>query len=144
MKKRFSAIVDVHLCLVRDGKILLLKRENTGYMDGYFHLPAGHMDGEEKLVDALIRESREEIGVNIRVDDVRLAHMMHHKSNNERMAFFFEVKKWGGQIKNMEPEKCSEVAWFDLKNLPQNIIPYAKTAINHYKDGMIFSHYGWN
>ena len=75
--------------------------------------------------------------------DVRFVHVMHNKSNNERIAFFFEVKGWSGEIKNMEPEKCGGLDWFPLNNLPEKIIPYAKEAIKYYLSGVNFSHYGW-
>lgn len=144
MKERFSLIADIHLFLIRNESILLLKRKNTGYMDGYFHIPAGHLDGHERLIDALIRESNKEVGIVIAEKDVKLVHVMHHKSNNERLGFFFEVKKWQGEPENKESKKSSEVAWFALDNLPKNIIPYAKEAIKCYQKGMILSYYGWN
>lgn len=142
-KKRFTLIADVHLFLVRGNKILLLLRENTGYEDGKYHVPAGHMDGGEPITKALIRESKEEVGININSIDIRLAHVMHSIDSNERMAFFFEVKKWKGKIRNMEPQKHGEVRWFELNKLPKNIVPYAKYALRCYKKGQIFSEYGW-
>ena len=143
-KERFRLIVDVHLYLIKNDKILFLLRSNTGYMDGYYHIPAGHMDGGERAVDALIRESREEIGVTINPEDVKFVHVMHNKSNNERIAFFFEVKKWQGDVKNMEPDKCGKLAWFPLDSLPGNIVPYAKKSIECYLKEINFSHYGWS
>lgn len=142
-KQRFSLIVDVHLFLIKDNKILLLLRKNTGYMDDFYHVPAGHLDGEERIVDALIRESKEEAGLDIKAEDVKFVHVMHHKSNNERAAFFFEVEKWQGEIQNMELDKCAGLEWFPLSSLPDNIVPYVKEAIKHYLDKEIFSHYGW-
>jgi len=144
LKERFSLVVDVHLFLIKDGKILLLLRKNTGYMDNYYHVPAGHLEGKERIIDALIRESKEEVGIIIRPEDAKLVHLMHHRSNNERVAFFFEVKNWQGEIKNMEPEKCGEINWFSINNLPVNIVPYARESINYYLKGISFSHYGWN
>lgn len=143
-KKRFTLIVDVHLFLIKGNKILLLLRENTGYEDGKYHVPAGHMDGQEPITKALIRESREEVGININTSNVKIAHIMHSVDSNERMAFFFEVKRWRGKIRNMEPEKHGEVRWFELNKLPRNMVPYAKFAIGCYKKGQIFSKYGWD
>ena len=143
-KERFHLIVDVHLLLIKDKKITLLLRENTGYMDGYYHLPAGHLDGGEKIVDALIRESKEEIGIIIKPEDVKFVHVMHNKSNVERAAFFFEVKKWEGEIQNMEPEKCGRVRWFSLDNIPKKFVPYGRKAIEYYLEGINFSHYDWD
>lgn len=113
-------------------------------MDGYYHVPAGHMDGNERLIDALVRESKEEVGISIKSGDAKLVHTMHNKSDTERLAFFFEVKKWKGQPQNLEPEKHSEICWFKLQKLPQGIVPYAKEAIRNYIKGVKISHFGWN
>lgn len=142
-KERFKLIVDVHLFLIKEDKILLMIRKNTGYMDGYYHVPAGHLEDGERVADALVRESKEEVGVLINPGDVKFVHVMHNKSNNERVAFFFEVGKWSGDIQNMEPEKCGGLEWFMLDDLPEKIVPYAKEAIKYYLAGINFSHYGW-
>jgi|SRR5579885_1036003 len=134
MKKiRFSIITDVHLFLRKDNKILLLLRENTGYEDGNYHVPAGHMDGNEKVTTALIREAKEEIGITILPENCKLVHVMHSKTNNERMGFFFEVKQWKGKVTNMEPNKCGALTWFDINELPGNMVMYARYAIERYK-----------
>jgi len=137
-------VADIHLFLIKDNKVLLLLRQNTGYMDGYYHVPAGHLDGKERIIDALIREAREEIGITVKPENVNFVHVMHHKSNNERVAFFFEVRNWRGVVKNMEPAKCGRVVWFPFNDLPQNIVPYAKKAMEYYLRGINFSHYGWS
>lgn len=142
-KKRFSLVVDVHLILRKGNKILLLRRQNTGYEDGNYHLPAGHMDGDEPVTQALIRESKEEVGVDIEKENIRLVHIMHSKTNNERIGFFFEVRAWSGKITNMEPEKCSELKWFEMNSLPQQIVPYALFALTCYREHQLLSEYGW-
>lgn len=143
-KVRFTLVVDVHLFLIRDGKILLLLRENTGYEDGKYHVPAGHMDGNEPITVTLAREAKEEIGITFKPKDAELVHVMHIVDSKERMGFFFEVKKWEGEIKNMEPEKHGEVKWFDLDDLPKNMVAYARYAIDCYKKSQVLSEYGWD
>lgn len=142
-KERYSVIVDVHLFLVKGSKILLLLREHTGYEDGKYHVPAGHMDGGEPVSTALIRESKEEIGITIKSKDIKLVHVMHTAGEKERIGFFFEVKKWTGEIRNVEPEKHGEVRWFDLNKLPKNMVDYSKKAIGYYKKHQLLSYYGW-
>jgi 8-oxo-dGTP diphosphatase len=142
--QRYRSIVDVHLLLVQHGQILLGERQNTGYQDGKYHLPAGHLEDDESLVTALVREADEELGITIDPDEARLAHLMHHRSNDGRIATFFEVTRWRGEPDNKEPDKCAKLQWFDLDLLPGNIIPYAHHAIRSYNAGSIFSLYGWD
>jgi len=107
-------------------------------MDGYYHVPAGHLEDGEQMVAALVRESKEEVGISIDPEDVKFVHVMHNKSNNERVAFFFEVGKWSGDLKNMEPGKCGGLEWFMLDDLPEKTVPYAEEAIKYYLAGINF------
>lgn len=144
MAQRYRSIVDVHLLLVQDGQILLGERQNTGYEDGKYHLPAGHLEDGESIVGALVREAEEELGIVINPADAKLAHLMHHRSNEGRIATFFEVTRWQGEPANKEPAKCAKLQWFDLDLLPDNIIPYAQHAIHEYTAGTVLSLYGWD
>jgi hypothetical protein len=59
--ERHRSIVDVHLVLRDpDGRILLARRSATGYGDGQLHLPSGHLEAGESIVDAVVREALEE------------------------------------------------------------------------------------
>ena len=61
----FLAPVAVHLLLVKNDRVLLLRRYNTGYEDGNYSVVAGHIEGGEDLKTAMIREAREEAGIEI-------------------------------------------------------------------------------
>ena len=139
-KERFKIIPAVYLVLVKDNKILLSRRYNTGYFDNYYSFPAGHLDGEETVKQAMIRETKEETGIVLDSSDLKLIHTMNRRiPNDERVDFFFTVEKWQGEPKIMEPEKCSDLSWFELNNLPNNIIPYIKQVIESYLSGIIYS-----
>src|SRR5713226_401995 len=133
--QRYSAIVDVHLLLMSNGRILLGQRQNTGFQDRNYHLPAGHLEPDETILEALMREAREELGIKIKPDQARLAMLMHQKSSTGRLGVFFVVQEWEGEIVNAEPDKCSHLKWFDLDNLPDNMVPYAKEAVAQYRHG---------
>ena len=142
-RERFRAIVDVHLWLVKDDELLLGVRKNTGYGDGALHPPAGHLEANESITMALIREAQEEIGISIAPESVRLAHVMHNASGEGRVAFFFEVKDWQGEVTNLEPDKCEEWRWVSLANPPEPMIDYARCALRSYASGEVLSLYGW-
>ncbi|MFD1535644.1 NUDIX hydrolase [Nonomuraea guangzhouensis] len=139
---RFRAIVDVHVMLVRDGTVLLGKRANTGYGDGQWHLPSGHLEPGESVVGAAVREAREEVGVTIRPDDLEFAHVMHRAP--DRVGLFFVARKWAGEPYNAEPHKCAELAWRPLGELPDDTIGYPAAAIARVLAGEPFALYGWS
>ncbi len=142
-KQRFRVIGDVHLLLLKDEQILLGQRINTGYGDGAYHPPSGHLEEGESVIEALIRETKEEIGVTIYPDDISFAHVMHNASGGGRVAFFFTVSRWEGDPINIEPDKCAKLRWFPLHELPEHMIGYARAALQGYVAGEAFSTYGY-
>lgn len=145
-KERFKIIPVSHLILIRDNKILLSRRFNTGYEDGNYSVVAGHLDGNETFTAAMVREAKEEAGIDITVEDLEVVHVMHRKSppvTNERVEFFLKAEKWQGELKIMEPDKCDDLKWFLIDNLPVNIVPYIKSAIENIQKGIFYSEFGW-
>lgn len=136
-------IGSVYLFYIRDGKILLSRRLNTGYEDGKLSLPAGHVEEDEPLTAALIREAKEEVGMNFKQSDLTLVHVMHRKEADIRMDFFFTVADSLQEPKNMEPQKCSELLWCPIERLPSDVIPYIREAIMCYRKKIFFSEIGW-
>jgi 8-oxo-dGTP pyrophosphatase MutT (NUDIX family) len=142
--RRHHLTGDVHLLLRKpDGQILFGRRQNTRFEDGAYHLPAGHLEASESVIQALIREAKEEVGVSIEPKDVEFAHIMHSSSSGGRAAFFFTVRQWDGTPENREPHKCSELAWFPLDALPDHLIDYCRVALDHISADEPFSVYGW-
>lgn len=139
--ERFRAIVDVHVMLVRDGTVLLGKRSGTGYGDGRWHLPSGHLEPGESVVGAAVREAREEVGVTIRPEDLEFAHVMHRAP--DRVGLFFLARKWAGEPYNAEPHKCAALAWRPLGQLPDDTIGYPAEAIARVLEEEPFALYGW-
>jgi 8-oxo-dGTP pyrophosphatase MutT (NUDIX family) len=141
--ERFKLIPEAHLLMVCDDSILLLRRYNTGYEDGKYSLVAGHLEGDETATEAMAREALEEAGIVIDSNDLTLAHVMHRRHLDERLSFFFTTTKWSGKPENREPDKCDDLRWFPLDNLPQNTIPYIAYAISCYRQDVIYSEFGW-
>jgi mutator protein MutT len=140
---RHQLTTDVHLILLENNHVLFGRRQNTGYEDGAYHLPSGHLEAGESVVAALVREAKEEIGVTIRPDAVEFSHVMHNSSSGGRAAFFFTVSQWDGEPENREPEKCSELRWFPLDSLPNHMIAYCRSALERTAANQPFSIYGW-
>jgi len=142
--KRFKLTSAVHLFLVRNGKVLLLRRFNTGYEDGKYSVIAGHLEGDEEIKTAAIREAQEEVGIEISPLDLQVAGVMHRKSTDERIDFFLVATSWSGEIRNRGPHRCDELAWFDLDELPENVVPCVGRALDNYRRGNWFDSFGWS
>lgn len=143
-KERFKIKVAVYLLLIKDEKVLLSRRFNTGWMDGKYSLISGHLDGNETVSTAMIRESFEEAKIKIKKEDLIPATVIDRNSDQEYIDFFFVSNKWIGEITIGEPEKCDDLSWFSIDNLPDNLLPYIKEAIENYKNKIAFFESGWN
>jgi len=141
MRTRFP--VTVHLFFFREHKILLLRRFNTGYGDGQYSVPAGHLDGGETVLAAAAREAEEEIGVRFEASDIQFSTVMHRIEDDERVDFFLHIRSWDGEPVNAEPDKCDELLWVDVNDLPENTIPYVRRAIQNHRTGIKFDEFGW-
>lgn len=143
---RHRSFVDVHVLLLRDGRVAMLRRANTGYGDGLLHLPSGHLDEGESVVLAAVREAAEETGVKIEPVDLRWAHVLHFgvEGGADRVGFFFVADRWAGEPYNREPDKASELVWVDPTNLPEDTIAYPATGIANVLAGVGFATAGWD
>ena len=104
---RSSNVPAAYLVPVKDNKVLLLKRKNTGFHDGEYSFIAGHVEDRESFSEAIIREAREESGMILKAEDIKAAHIMHRNSDDAvRVDVFFTVSRWEGEPENLEPEKC--------------------------------------
>lgn len=140
---RYPQILSVHLFIFDGDQILLMRRKNTGYRDGWYSVVAGHVEARESATHAMIREAKEEIGIELRQDWLRLVHVMHRFENQERVDFFFKALKFLGEPKILE-DKADDLRWFPVNNLPKNTVPYVKQAIDMTLKGEIYSEYGWS
>ena len=127
----------------------MLRRFNTGWNDGKYTVPGGHIEENETATEATIREAHEEAGITVERRNLTMFHVMHRKSKQtngmlEYVDFFFIAKSWEGKPYNAEPDKCDKVEWFDLNNLPNNMLSYVKDAVKYYNGATTFSEFGWD
>jgi 8-oxo-dGTP pyrophosphatase MutT (NUDIX family) len=134
----------VHLFFIRDNSILIARRRNTGYRDGEYSVPAGHLDGGETVLSAGVREALEEVGVPLDEADLKFVGVMHRTEDDERVDFFLRVQRWHVEPFNNEPDKCDDLRWADMGALPQNMVPYVRRAIGNLLHGVVFDEFGWD
>lgn len=119
----------------KEGEILFQKRDNTGFADGYYQLPAGHVESKhvlwesgEDLAWALVREMQEELGIVIDINKLFSPYTQFNYGEGTSSYFniFFEIWEYVWEIQNMEPDKCAELLWI----LPKNFHKYNITNFN--------------
>jgi ADP-ribose pyrophosphatase YjhB (NUDIX family) len=142
--QRFLVRSAVYLIPLKENKVLLSRRFNTGWMDGMYSLIAGHLDGNESVTTAMIREAYEEAKIVMTKNDLEPTTVLHRKSlDQEYIDFFFVTKNWEGEITIGEPDKCDDLSWYEIDNLPENTLPYIKEVLSNYKNKIPFSESGW-
>lgn len=149
-RNRATLVGAVHLILLNPSdELLLTRRANTGYEDGNYSVPAGHIDPGESATDAMIREASEEIGITLHQTSLALAHVMHRRSvghdctNSERVDFWFTAAFWDGEPVNREPHKCDDMTWRPMNRLPANVVRYVRRALEYVQSGVTYSEMGW-
>jgi len=141
-KERLKATPASYLILKKDNEILMHLRQNSGYMDGFYSLVAGHVEPLEGPTDCIIREAKEEAGIDIIKDNLKLVHTLYRPlENDERVDFFYLCENWSGKVCNLEINKCANLEYFNVNKLPNNTIPYVKHVIDKAFRGITFSEY---
>ena len=129
-------------------EILFMKRQNTWFKDGHFQVPAGHLEWEETVKYWFIREMEEELWIKIEEKDCEIKHISHRVSrqnnweNRVYFDYYIEAKKYFWEIKNTEPEKCSELRFVDIYNILEEekyLFWYDVEIIKKIKNGEYFS-----
>ncbi|HOX41144.1 MAG TPA: NUDIX domain-containing protein [bacterium] len=126
-------------CIVFNDKneILLLKRSENSKTDrGRWTRPGGAVEFGETFEVAVKRELKEEAGIDIEVirqldytDDLKTEDGIH----KHWVTLGFLGKIVGGEPKNMEPDKHTEIGWFPLDQVPDNLTIYTKRSIDFLK-----------
>jgi 8-oxo-dGTP diphosphatase len=123
MKK---VINSVEFILLKDNKILVEKRKTSKRVDpGKICFPGGKIEKGETSEQALIRECKEEFGINI-TEYFFIDQLFYKHEKVDFLLNYFVVTKWEGKIKNLEAEK---LLWIDKKNPKELDLNVDKKAV---------------
>jgi 8-oxo-dGTP diphosphatase len=111
--------LDVVAAVIRDGeRILIAKRKEGTFMAGRWEFPGGKVEKGEKPQQALIREIKEELCVDIRIDKLLYVKQHIYDLSDDRKRrvklMFYEAQIKKGEIKCVG---CSEYRWVLPKEL---------------------------
>jgi 8-oxo-dGTP diphosphatase len=131
--------------LRRGNTVAFVLRANTQWMNGYYGLPSGKVEKNERFMAAAVREAKEEVGVTIAEDNLSHAVTVHrYDVDIQWVDVLFEVSSWEGEPYNAEPHMHSELVWLDLDNLPENVIPSVRYELEQIKAGKTYGEFGWD
>ena len=139
MKAIFKSAV--HMIICKDNKILVQKRKGSKLWPGYYALPAGHIDKGENQYDALIREAQEELGIVINLKKIINSYVVLRRNYFEingkvlepYIDYYFEIEDYEGIPKIIEEDRCDELIWVDINNLPEPFINYEGDFLENKK-----------
>ncbi len=120
--------------ILKNGKTLLMKRsKNSKNEAGWWSKPGGAVDFNEKAIDAMKREIKEELDIEINIWGY-LPHTDHiiKKDRQHWVAINYLANIKSGTLKIIEPHKCDEIKWFSMKKLPKKITQTTKEPIKNY------------
>lgn len=121
--------VSVNLVLQKDDTVCLMRRYNTGWNDGNYALMGGHVEDGENPSDAAVREAKEELGITVNSNN--LSHLLTMSVNPDHIYLYFGCSEYQGEITNMEPNECDDIRFFNVNELPDNIIGADKMALSY-------------
>ena len=130
MKAIFKSAV--HMIITKDNKILVQKRKGSKLWPGFYALPAGHIDKGENQYDALVREAKEELNIVLDPKDIIKEYSVLRRNHfdidgemqDPYIDFYFEINNYVGEPIINEVDKCDELIWVDVNNLPYPFINY--------------------
>lgn len=121
--------------IIKNDKILLLKRRDNMQWTAV----GGHVEEEESLKTATCREAIEEVGIEIKQEDLNPLCVINRRLKKlYRFHMFFYTSKWNREPKNKEPNTHLEIKWYNLNNLPSNLCPLASAAISSLTNKKIY------
>jgi len=111
--------VGLGILILKNGKFLFTKRKGS-HGPGTWCPPGGHLEFNESFEGCAKREVMEEMGIEI--ENIRLASVTNdiHIDEDKHYITLVMLADWkSGEPKNMEPDRCTEIGWFEWENLPQ-------------------------
>lgn len=133
----------VHVVLERDARVLMMRRAGTGFFDGLYSLPGGHLEAGESVRMAAVRELFEETGIEVVPDALVHLGVVHRLSDTNRIDFFVGATQWRGTPCIREPHKCDDLVWIDRDHLPDRVVPYVRAALARRNEPWLFE-VGWD
>lgn len=118
-----------------DGRIFLARRGPKAKNEqGLWEFPGGSVEFGETLTEALRREMQEEYGIQVSVGElVDVADHILHEEHQHWVSPTFICQIVSGEPSIREPEKCTEIGWFEVDQMPRDLTQITKLNLEHYR-----------
>lgn len=123
----------VGLAILRDGKLLLCRRMKAPEA-GHWNIVGGKVDHMEPAEVAARREAEEETGLSI--GTIRYLGVTEQRIEADRqhwVSLLYVTDDTTGEPQLTEPDKLSEIGWFDLDDLPQPLSVFTRTVLTYLR-----------
>jgi 8-oxo-dGTP diphosphatase len=123
-------IITVAGCVLLDdyGRILLLHRKLTD--SGLWYLPGGKVEEEELPESAAVRESREELGVDVRLRRLLASEAFEHEET-EYLFYWFLAEIVKGEPTITQPELFDDLDYIEFEDMPSLALSAASEILHH-------------
>ncbi|USS88242.1 NUDIX domain-containing protein [Fructilactobacillus hinvesii] len=145
--ERYRTKSAVFAIIEQQGQLLLQQRFQTGIGDGHYDLAAGgHVEAQESMKQALVRELHEELELTVNPADLEFATLMHVNYGNDTVYYcgYFVVKNYQGTPKIAEPDQASQLSWYTIAALPDELLWDRRRALANYQRGISYDEVGWD
>ncbi len=135
--KDFIGVGGGALIVNEKGETLLIRRTSAARNDaGVWSQPGGTLDYGETVKEMVIREIKEELGVDIELLEL-LCYSDQILADEEQhwVAISFLAKISSGEPQNLEPHKHDTIKWFTFDKLPSRLSKPTQDAVKKYLDG---------
>lgn len=137
----FRVCMATYVVLQRDdGKVFLMRRKNTNWMNGVYNIPAGRVERHETMMQCAIRELKEEAGVDAEEKDMRLFLVSNRftgadeDSQPDWIDLYYVAEKWQGEPHIAEPDKCDHADWYEIGDASIQVVPNIADALHYLNE----------
>ena len=109
--------IGVGIAIIESGKVLLTKRRDFPV----WCTPGGHLAPKESVLDAAVREAKEETGLDVEVTSLVGVYSMPNKWQEGSCEIILRAQPVGGKLLTSTAETV-EAAYFSIDELPVNLI----------------------
>lgn len=133
-----NPLVGVGVLVYRPDHRILLGRRKGSHGSGEWAFPGGHLEHMESMESCIRRELVEEVGIEVKGIQFQYCANVRKYAPKHYVHFGFIAEWDGGEPKVLEPDKCEEWRWFDLRELPEPLFEFARMGIEVLESGAPF------